>query len=155
MPNGIGGFATRLNGSVSFPNGETSATAVSEITGYIGEVVGIQCPELAKTDIDVSSFDSDGNFMEFVPGSTDPGLIDVELNYDAAVEEDLLAAYLLAANQTWTISYPNGTSWRTDGYINKMKGGNATSNDKLSSVLSIKCSGLPTQATSFVVPTVD
>jgi hypothetical protein len=155
MPNGIGGFATRLNGSTSFPNGDTAATSVAGITGYIGEVVNIACPELSKTDIDVSSFDSPENFMEFIGGSTDPGLIDLTLNYDAAVEEDVLAAYLLTTNQTWTISFPNGTSWRSEGYINKMKGGDTTSNDKISSVLSIKCSGLPTQSTSFVVPTVD
>jgi hypothetical protein len=92
------------------------------------------------TDIDVSSFDSTENFMEFIGGSKDPGVIDVELNYDATMDATLVGA-LGAANETWTITFSDASTWATDGYINKMGGGTSAPNDKISRVVSIKCSG--------------
>ena len=128
---GIGGFATTIAGSVN--------------TTPIGEITSISLPELGMTDIDVSSFDSSSNFMEFVGGSVDPGVIDVELNYDGDVDTLLLAA-LGDANETWTITFPDASTWATNGYINKMGGGSSAPNDKISRVVSIKCSGVPSHS---------
>ena len=131
---GIGGFATTIKGTVNF-------TAGAEIS----EVTSISLPELGMTDIDVSSFDSAQNYMEFVGGSVDPGVVDVELNYDKATDALLLAA-IGDANETWTITFPDSSTWATDGYINKMGGGTTAPNDKISRTMSIKCSGVPTHA---------
>ena len=131
---GQGGFATTLGGSVNFTG-----------TNVIGEITSISMPELSMTDIDVSSMDSVQNYMEFVGGSVDPGLIDVELNYDKD-EDALVLAAVGDVNETWTITFPDGSSWATNGYINKMGGGTSAPNDKISRVLSIKCSGVPTHS---------
>ncbi len=128
---GQGGFATTIAGSVN--------------TTPIGEITSISLPELGMTDIDVSSFDSSNNFMEFVGGSVDPGVIDVELNYDGD-QDTLLLAALGDANETWTITFPDASTWATNGYINKMGGGTTAPNDKISRVVSIKCSGVPTHS---------
>jgi hypothetical protein len=131
---GIGGFKTIVVGSATM-------TAV----GGIVEVTSISLPELGMTDIDVSSFDSTSNFMEFVGGSIDPGVIDMEMNYNAANDELLLAS-LGAANETWTITFPDNSTWATKGYINKIGGGSTAPNDKISRVMSIKCSGVPSHS---------
>ena len=131
---GIGGFATTIQGTVNF----TAGAEISEITS-------ISLPELGMTDLDVSSFDSAQNFMEFVGGSVDPGAVDVELNYDKANDTLLLAA-IGDANEVWTITFPDASTWATDGYINKMGGGSTAPNDKISRVMSIKCSGVPTHS---------
>lgn len=149
---GIGGFQTRLNGTENFnAAANTSATATSSLTSYIGEVVSISLPEIGLTDIDVSSMDSTENYMEAVGGSKDPGLIDVTLNYDDTETASLFAA-VGDANEIWQISFPDNSIWKCSGYINKILGGEATANDKLTGVVSIKLSGKPTQSTSFTAP---
>ena len=129
---GIGGFKTFVVGAVT----------MTAVTGIV-EVTSMSLPELGMTDIDVSSFDSASNFMEFVGGSVDPGVLDMELNYNAANDTLLLAA-IGAANETWTITFPDASTWASNGYINKIGGGATAPNDKISRVMSIKCSGVPT-----------
>ena len=149
---GIGGFVTRLNGVENFNvSNNTSATAVSDLTDFIGEVTSISLPEIGITDIDVSSFDSASNHMEFVAGSKDPGVIDIELNYDAS-EDALLLAAVNDANEVWQITFPDSSLWKSVGYINKVGGGSTAPNDKISRVASIKLTGVPTQSATFVAP---
>jgi len=133
---GIGGFATTIGGSSNFTG-----------TSVIGEISKISLPELGVTDIDVSSMDSASNFMEFIGGSVDPGVIDIELNYDDDVDYALLSA-VGDVNETWTITFPDGATWATSGYINKLGGGSSGPNEKITRVASIKCSGVPTQVTA-------
>jgi hypothetical protein len=128
---GQGGFATTIAGSVN--------------TTPIGEITSISLPELGMTDIDVSSFDSASNYMEFVGGSVDPGVIDIELNYTPA-DDALILAAVGDVNETWTITFPDSSTWATNGYINKMGGGSTAPNDKISRTMSIKCSGVPTHS---------
>jgi hypothetical protein len=130
---GIGGFTTRINGTATL-----TSTAL--------EVSSIAMPELGETDIDVSSMDSVSNYMEFVPGSVDPGVIDVTFNYNPTIDAELLASVAQAV-ETFTILFPDASTWATKGYVNKMGGGTAGTNDKIDRVLSIKCTGLPTHTT--------
>ena len=149
---GQGGFATRLNGVENFNEaGNSSATAVSDLASFIGEITSISLPELGVTDIDVSSMDSVSNHMEFVAGSIDPGLIDIELNYDKTEDAALLAA-VRDPNEVWQISFPDESIWKCVGYIDKVGGGTSAPNDKITRVASIKCSGIPTQSTNFIAP---
>lgn len=148
---GIGGFTTRLNGTINFAVSNTANTSVTNLDGFIGEVTSISLPEVGLTDIDISSFDSAQNFMEFTGGSKDPGVIEIELNYDATEASALLAA-VGDANEEWQITFPDGSYWRSDGFINKIFGGTSAPNDKISNVASVKCSGEPTQATAFLSP---
>ncbi len=149
---GQGGFVTRLNGTENFNTaGNTNVSNTTALSSFIGEVVSISMPEIGMTDIDVSSFDSSSNFMEFVGGSKDPGVIDIELNYDGTETTALLAA-VGNATEIWQISFPDDSIWKSVGYINKVGGGTSAPNDKISSVASIKLTGVPTQSTSFSPP---
>ena len=149
---GIGGKTTIINGTENFNvAGNTSATAVSDLSNFVGEVTSISLPELGITDIDVSSFDSASNFMEFIAGSIDPGVIDMELNYDKAEDALLLGAFR-DANETWQITFSDSSIWKSNGYINKIGGGTSAPNDKITRVVSIKCSGVPTHSATFIAP---
>lgn len=149
---GQGGFVTRLNGTENFNvAGNTNVSNTTALSSFIGEVTSISLPEIGVTDIDVSSFDSASNYMEFVSGSKDPGLIDIELNYDKT-EDALLLAALGDANEVWQLSFPDDSIWKSVGYIDKIGGGTTAPNDKISRVASIKMTGVPTQSTNFIAP---
>jgi hypothetical protein len=132
---GIGGFATTLGGSVNFTG-----------TNVISEVVSIALPELSMTDIDVSSMASASNYMEFIGGSVDPGQMDLIVNYTPA-QRGLSIAAVGDVNETWTLTFPDGSSYATNGYINKNGAGTAGTNEKITSSIGIKCSGVPTHVT--------
>ena len=129
---GQGGYGITVTGEANF----TATTG-------IGEVTSISLPEVTIGDIDVSSFDSASNFMEYVGGQKEPGVIDFELNYAKATDAALILA-LGDANEKWTITFPDDSTWASKGYINKMAGGSTDPNGKISRVVSIKCSGVPT-----------
>ena len=148
---GIGGFVTRLNGGTAATNNfqlNTSITAVTSLTGFVAEVVKFSLPEVGLTDIDVSSMDSTENYLEYVSGSADPGVIDIELNY-AKANDVLVVAALGDANEIWSLTFPDSSRWSCSGYVNKIGGGTSGPNEKMSRVLSIKCSGKPTHVTSI------
>ena len=124
----------------------TTITGTAQLTSSALEITSIALPELGVTDIDVSSMDSASNYMEFVPGSVDPGVIDIALNYAPSSETTILAS-LAADPEKFTITFPDASTWATVGYVNKMGGGTADKNEKIDRTLSIKCSGLPTHTT--------
>jgi hypothetical protein len=134
----INGFQTKLGGSVSFTG-----------TNVIDEISSITFPELNVTDIDVTSMDSSGNFMEFIPGATDPGTIELTVNYLEA-QDKLMSAIVGGTNvaQTWTITFPDNATWATLGYVSNFGAGEGQNNDKISRTLTIKCTGLPTHTTN-------
>ena len=127
---GIGGFTM----NVAFGTHFTSVAQISTAS----------LPELTKTDIDVSSMDSVENFMEFIGGATDPGQLDIELNYTSAMDVSILTAFN-AANADVVITFSDASTWTSDAYINKMGGGTSGTNEKISRTLGFKCSGKPTQ----------
>ena len=134
----INGFQTTLGGSVNFTG-----------TNTIAEISSLTLPKLEVSDIDVTNMDSGSNYMEFIPGSTNPGVIDLTVNYTEA--QDLLMSSIVGGtnpSETWTITLPDGATWATDGYVNGFGAGEATNNDKISREFSIKCSGLPTHTTT-------
>jgi hypothetical protein len=131
---GIGGFATTLTGATNFSG-----------TNAISEVSTVSLPELSVTDIDVSSMDSASNYMEFIGGSVDPGQMDLVVNYTPAQRALSIAA--VGDDDVYTLTFPDGSTYATAGYVNKNGAGTAGTNEKITSTIGIKCSGLPTHVT--------
>lgn len=149
---GQGGFGIKINGTENFNTAaNSSATAVASLTDFMGEVTNISMPEMGRSDIDVSSFDSASNMMEFIGGQIDTGTIDIQLNYDPD-ELELAIAAIDDVNEIWQVSFPDESIFKSDGYLNKALGGDTSPNGKISGVASIKLSGVPTASTSFVAP---
>jgi hypothetical protein len=131
---GIGGYKTTISGATS-------------ITSGVVEVTNVSFPEIAVTDIDVTSFDSVSNYGEHIAGMKDPGVIDLEVNYDPTSLAAMIAAIGLV-NEAWTILLPDTSTYVVDGYISKAVGGSTDNTTKIPGVLSIQCSGVPV----FTVP---
>jgi hypothetical protein len=149
---GIGGFGIKINGTENFnAAGNTSATNTASLVDFIGEVTSISMGEETRSDIDVSSFDSADNIMEFIGGQIDPGTIDIELNYDPD-ELALAIAAIKDPNEVFQISFPDESIFKSDGFITKAVGGSTEPNGKISGTMSIKLSGAPTASTSFTAP---
>ena len=149
---GIGGFGIRINGTENFNTAaNSSATATASLTAFMGEVTNITIGEETRSEIDVSSFDSASNIMEFIGGQIDPGTIDIELNYDAD-ELALALAAMTDVNEIWQISFPNNSIFKSAGFLSKAVGGDTNPNGKISGTASIKLSGVPTASTNFVAP---
>lgn len=149
---GQGGYGIKINGTENFNTAaNSSATATSELVANIGEVTGITMPEITVGEIDVSSFDSASNFMEYVGGQKEPGTIDIELNYDPDQLELALAA-IGDTNEIWQLSFPDNSIFKSDGFLSKAVGGDTAPNSKIAGTAAIKLSGIPTASTSFVAP---
>jgi hypothetical protein len=149
---GIGGFGIRINGTENFNTAaNSSATNTAGLVAFMGEVTSISIGEQTRSEIDVSSFDSANNIMEFIGGQIDPGTVDIELNYDAD-ELQLAIAAMTDVNEIWQISFPNDSVFQSAGFLSKAVGGDTNPNGKISGTASIKLSGIPTASTSFVAP---
>ena len=48
------------------------------------------------------------------------------------------------ANETWTLIFPDSSTYATDGYVNKLGAGTAGPNEKITCSVGLKCSGKPT-----------
>ena len=104
---GQGGFGIRINGTENFNTAaNSSATATASLVAFMGEVTRVTMGEITVSDIDVSSFDSASNFMEYVAGQKEPGTIDIELNYDKD-ELALAQAAVGDVNEIWQIIFPD------------------------------------------------
>jgi hypothetical protein len=139
----INGFQTTLVLS-------SDSTSVTSVTGF-SEIVSVGFPELNATDIDITNMDSSSNYMESISGSTDPGTIEVTLNYLETQDKSLsllVGSENFDIEDTWTITFPDSATWATKGYISNFGAGEATNNDKILRTLTLKCTGLPTHSTN-------
>ena len=76
----------------------------------IGNIIDINGPDQSVDSIDISTMDSAGKAMEFIPGMIDNGELSIDLNYDggsaATANATLLQAQITAtAAQTLVIQY--------------------------------------------------
>jgi hypothetical protein len=126
---GIGGYKTTVAGAVSLTTG-------------VVEITNISLPEITVTDIDVTSFDSPSNYGEHIAGAKDPGVIEMEVNYEKDSLDAMVAAIGLD-NEEWTITLPDNSKYVVDGHIAKAFGGSTDNTTKIPGVLSIQCSSIP------------
>ncbi len=149
---GIGGFGIRINGTENFNEAaNSSATNTAGLASFMGEVTSISIGEETRSEIDVSSFDSVNNIMEFIGGQIEPGTIDIELNYDKD-ELALALAAMTSVNEVWQLSFPDDSIFKSAGFMSKAVGGDTNPNGKISGTASIKLSGGPTASTNFTAP---
>jgi hypothetical protein len=123
---GISGFGTTLSGSTAGP---------------IGMITKLNIDGLEATDIDVSTMNAPGAVMLNIPGMLDPKTISIELLYER-VNAAIVLALIGAANQSWTIKFPDGSTYVQTGHV-KSSGIAIPMNDKISQSFVLKMSGVP------------
>jgi len=121
-----------------------STTLAGATAGTIGEVRKLDISGRKRDSIDVSSCDSTSSAREFIPGMYDDGEISVEVIYDGAnagVANALNSAFTGKAAETWTITFPDTSTFVGSGFITSLSTASAFESE-ITQSLTIKCSGV-------------
>jgi predicted secreted protein len=109
----------------------------------IASVTNIQGPGLSRTTLDVTAHDSPDNHMEFIGGLIDPGEVSIDLNYDPAVHDTLVADLEDVDPRNYQVVFPNGATWAIAAIMTGFEP-SAPHEDKLTATAGFKVSGKPT-----------
>ncbi|MGW0938877.1 phage tail tube protein [Streptomyces sp. NPDC002666] len=119
--------------------------AEPEVFTAIANATNISGPGLSRDTVDVSSHDSPDKHREFVGSLVDPGEVTVDVNYDPAVHDALVADLLEEEPTNFQLVFPS-TPPVTWAFAAVMTGfePSAPFDDKLSASITYKVSGKPT-----------
>lgn len=133
---GIDGFGTQ------FKRGDGAGP---EVFTALANVTNISGPGLSRETIDVTAHDSPDAYMEHVGGLKDGGEVSVDVNYDPADHDALVADFDDVNPRNYQIVFPDAgtTTWSFAGIMTGFEP-EAPYDDKLSASLTFKVSGKPT-----------
>jgi predicted secreted protein len=123
---GLSGFGTTLQGAT---------------TGVLGMITRINLSGFEVAQIDVTTMNSPGRWRQFVAGLKDARDMAIDLVYER-VNMTVIMAALGAANESWTIAFPDGSTFVVSGHISRM-GTQIPFDDKISQTITIKFNGAP------------
>ncbi|KAB8167060.1 outer capsid protein Hoc [Streptomyces sp. 3MP-14] len=129
---GINGFGTAFQHTVA---GEF--VTVAESTSISG-------PGLSKEALDATTHQSPDAHMEFVGGLVDPGEVSVDIRYDPALHDALVAHMAVDQPEPYRIVWPDAlnTSWTFDAIMTGFEP-EGPYDDLLTASLTFKVSGKP------------
>lgn len=133
---GIDGFGTELR------RGDGGGP---EVFTAIGESTNISGPGLAREAYDVTTHQSPEQWREFIGGLKDGGEVTLDLNYDPAQHDDLVADFDDEDPRNYKVVFPV-TPVATWSFKAVMTGfePSAPHDDKLAASVTFKVSGKPT-----------
>jgi predicted secreted protein len=127
-----------------------STTLAGSTAGTIGEITKLDVSGRKREMIDTSSCDSSLAFRTFIAGMADEGELSVDVVYDgtaAGVGQKLDSAFESKVVQTWTITWPDTSTFVCPGHITNL--GTATTYEKeITQSLTIKLTGNATYTPS-------
>lgn len=129
---GINAFGTRFQKQV-----DMSWEDIADITSISG-------PGLERDTIDVSSHQSPQAWREFIGGMKDAGEVSIDVNYDPADHDELVADLDSEEPLSYRIIFPDDdeTTWTFQAVMTGFEP-DAPHDDKLSASLSFKVTGRP------------
>jgi len=133
---GIDGFGTELRrGDGATPT--EAFTAIAEATSISG-------PGLSRETIDVTTHQSPDQWMEFIGGLKDGGEVEVEVNYDPAKHDELVADLDDSAPRNYEIAWPTTpeTVWSFSAVMTGFEP-EGPYDDKLTATITFKVTGKP------------
>lgn len=110
----------------------------------IGNVTSVEGPEIERETVDVTAHDSPDMWNEFVGGLKNGGEVSVEVNYDPAEHDTLMAQFDKDEPVPWRIVWPNEIGYWDFSAIMTGFSPEAPVDDKLSAELTLQVSGKPT-----------
>ncbi|MEU7617186.1 phage tail tube protein [Micromonospora rifamycinica] len=133
---GIDGFGTQ------FKRGDGASP---EVFTALANVTNIGGPGLSRETLDVTAHDSPDAWMEFTGSLKDGGEVSLDVNYDPALHDDLVADFDDDEPRNYKVTFPTSpaVNW---GFGAVMTGfePSAPYDDKLTATLTFKVSGKPT-----------
>lgn len=121
-------------------------TLAGATTGTIGQILSVEISGMKCDFVDTTAADNASSCRTFLPTIIDPGEITFECNHDGSAEgtaNDLHAAVLAKRVEAWTATFPDTSSWACSGFITNFSIKNDVEG-KVTSSVTIKCSGVPT-----------
>jgi predicted secreted protein len=123
-----------------------STTLTGSTSGAIGEITKLDVSGRKREMIDVSSCGSTNAFRTFIAGMADEGELAVDVVYAgtaAGTAQKLDTAYASKVVQTWTIVWPDTSTFACSGHITSL--GTAMSYEKeITQSMTIKLTGQAT-----------
>lgn len=124
----------------------TGGTAGSEVFTAIGEVKGINGPNMSSSVVDVTNFDSANNTREFIASLIDPGEITFDVNFLPAntAQQSLTTDMTSRVKRNFRVVWSDAasTTWSFTGIITGF-GVSAGIDDALSASVTIKLTSFP------------
>lgn len=121
--------------------------AASETFTPIASITGFSPPGISRSTIDVTAHDSPDAWMEFVGNLKDGGEVGVDVNYDPANHDTLLADFEDATPTNYQVAFPEGSVWEFAAILTGFEP-DAPHDGKLAASLSWKVTGKPTFITA-------
>ncbi|NUP21612.1 MAG: outer capsid protein Hoc [Streptomyces sp.] len=133
---GIDGFGTQ------FKRGDGAGP---EVFTALANVTNVSGPGLSRETIDVTAHDSPDQWMEFIGGLKDGGEVSLDVNYDPADHDALIADFDDDAPRNYQVVFPDvdTTTWAFKAIMTGFEP-EAPYDDKLAATLTFKVSGKPT-----------
>ncbi|WTW96606.1 phage tail tube protein [Streptomycetaceae bacterium NBC_01309] len=133
---GIDGFGTQ------FARGDGAGP---EVFTALANVTNISGPGLSRETIDVTAHDSPNQWMQFLGGLKDAGEVSVDVNYDPAEHDTLIADFDDEEPRNYRVVFPDTgtTTWEFAGIMTGFEP-DAPYDDKLTASLTFKVTGPPT-----------
>ncbi len=116
-------------------------TLVGASTGAMTLITNVEIGGIEVDDLDMSSMSSTNKWREFEAGMKNAG----EASFDMLYEKDQVDAVMSAlggANEAWTITFTDGSTFVCDGYL-KGTALPVPFEDKVTQSASLKLSGEP------------
>jgi predicted secreted protein len=134
---GINGFGTELQ--------RGDGTTPTEVFTALANVTNIGGPGLSRETIDVTAHDSPDAWMEFRGGLKDGGEVSVDINYDPAEHDVLVADFEDEDPRNYQLVFPDtgATTWTFAAILTGFEP-EAPYDDKLAASLTFKVTGKPT-----------
>ncbi|MGW4030745.1 phage tail tube protein [Streptomyces sp. NPDC004838] len=129
---------------VAFARGDG---AVPEVFTAIAHVTNVGGPGLSRNTIDVTTHQSPDAWMEFIGGLKDGGEVSLDINYDPADHDQLIADFDDKDPRSYRLVFPDPaqTTWTLKSVMTGFEP-SAPVDDKLSAALTFKVSGKPVLA---------
>lgn len=117
----------------------------------VAEVFDLKPPELSRTIVDVTHYQSPNRWMEFIKGLKDGGSLTIQLNWDfddpthdaaTGILSDFADDSSIAMGE---IEFPDGTTWSAPMIVEKFAGA-VPINDRNVATVTVKIAGQPTLA---------
>lgn len=123
----------------------TGVTLAGSVSGPIGMVVKISFDgqEAGETDVTTSNNAIlNQKYRTFIPTLLDAKGANLDLLYEARNMAVILSR-LAKDNETWTVTFPDGSTFVTQGHIKKL-GTAIPDDDKITQTMTLRFSGKPT-----------
>jgi len=115
-----------------------------EVFTAIANVTSIEGPQMERETIDVTAHDTPNGWMEFVGGLKDAGEVELEINYDPAEHDALVADFDDEEPRNYRLVFPDSaaTTWQFKAILTEFSV-EAPYDDKLVANVTFKVTGKP------------